>query len=147
MINSAVLNVTFRELKQTLFTPITWENTSKRQVMKNYCLTPRADTNISETRNEEASSEKNCLLSFYGAKLTFAALYKVSEDVNVGLLSLDLNVRNVEAKWRTNFLQHFYRKRCKFSLLHKFTDVKWIVNDWMGILDGHACYNVISHLL
>ena len=32
MINSAVLNVTFRELKQTLFRPITWENTSKRQV-------------------------------------------------------------------------------------------------------------------
>ena len=37
-------------------------------------------------------------LSFYGAKLTFAALYKVSKDVNVGLLSLDLNVRNVKAK-------------------------------------------------
>ena len=57
-INSVVLNVTFRELKQTLFRPITRENTSKRQVMKFSCLTPRAGTNISETRNEEASSEK-----------------------------------------------------------------------------------------
>ena len=59
-------------------------------MMKFSCLTPRAGTNISET-----------LLSFYVAKLTFAALYKsykVSKDVNVGLLSLDLNVRNVKAK-------------------------------------------------
>ena len=41
---------------------------------------------------------RKSLLSFYGTKLTFAALYKVYKDVNVGLLSLDLNVRNVKAK-------------------------------------------------
>ena len=36
--------VTFRELKQTLFRPITLENTSKRQMMKFSCLTPRPVT-------------------------------------------------------------------------------------------------------
>ena len=41
---------------------------------------------------------RKSLRSFYGAKLTFAALYKVYKDVNVGLLSLDLNVRDVKAK-------------------------------------------------
>ena len=65
--------------------------------MKNYCLTPRAGTNISDTRNEEASSEKKSTV-ILRCQVDFAALYKVSKDVNVGLLSLDLNVRNVEAK-------------------------------------------------
>ena len=66
-------------------------------MMEFSCLTPGPGTNILKLETKKLHLRKR-LLSFYGAKLTFEALYKVSKDVNVGLLSLDLNVRNVKAK-------------------------------------------------
>ena len=66
--------------------------------MKFSCLTGLELVQIFLKLETKKLHLRKSLLSFYGAKLTFAALYKFSKDVNVGLLSLDLNVRNVKAK-------------------------------------------------